>query len=387
MDTVFGRIGRDTRYVMVSLPLATASFVVLVTGLCLGLGTVPLGVCGALFATLLLARVFAGVERRNLAELGGAPVVPPRYAPPPPGAGWLRRLWHPVTQARYWLDVLHGIVIFPFSIAAFVVVVTWWAVAIFGLAYPVLGWFVSGIPGYQAVPAALHLGDGYGVHLAFNVALGLLAAATLPLVVRAAAATRGQLSRLLLAEPAWLNGERRDRADARTRARLADLTGSLADVRRQIDLAHLAAPATARRPGKPGTWEPPAAALTVLADLGLQQALVALAEAAPVPVRLEIGVLCRYSGPVEQAVYDLIAEALINIDRHSQASQVVVSLRDEHGVLVPLIADDGVGGARAAIGHSLTFVAARLRELGGELFVHSPSGGPTVVGAHVPIAG
>lgn len=65
----------------------------------------------------------------------------------------------------------------------------------------------------------------------------------------------------------------------------------------------------------------------------------------------------------------------------------MVSLRDEHGVLVPLIADDGIGGARAASGHSLAFLALRLRELGGELFLHSPTGGPTVVGAHVPIAG
>lgn len=50
-----------------------------------------------------------------------------------------------------------------------------------------------------------------------------------------------------------------------------------------------------------------------------------------------------------------------------------------------VIADDGVGGAGASTGSGLRGLADRLDALGGSLWVNSPRGAGTTVGARVSV--
>ncbi len=86
----------------------------------------------------------------------------------------------------------------------------------------------------------------------------------------------------------------------------------------------------------------------------------------------------------EQAVHlaNLTREALSNALRHAHASRIVVTLRDEPPLVTLEIADDGDGfdpSAPPRTGVGLTSMAARAREAGGELQVHSTVGGGTQV--------
>ena len=86
----------------------------------------------------------------------------------------------------------------------------------------------------------------------------------------------------------------------------------------------------------------------------------------------------------DQAVHlaNLTREALSNALRHADASRIVVTLRDEPPLVTLEIADDGDGFDPSAPPHTgvgLTSMAARAREAGGELQVHSTVGGGTQV--------
>ena len=53
--------------------------------------------------------------------------------------------------------------------------------------------------------------------------------------------------------------------------------------------------------------------------------------------------------------------------------------------MVVTISDDGVGGARSVLGGGLAGLRERVRVVGGELKVTSPTGGGTVVCATLPL--
>ena len=61
---------------------------------------------------------------------------------------------------------------------------------------------------------------------------------------------------------------------------------------------------------------------------------------------------------------------------------------DDAGVpsLVVWVSDNGRGGASLAAGHGLAGLSERLHGLRGELTVDSPLGGPTRIGARIPLA-
>src|SRR4051794_37259514 len=81
----------------------------------------------------------------------------------------------------------------------------------------------------------------------------------------------------------------------------------------------------------------------ILAD-GLQAAVRDLAERAPVPVDVEVGVGCL-PPPVEAAAHFVIAEALTNVAKHAKAGAARVSAHRTRRVLLVEITDDGAGGA------------------------------------------
>jgi signal transduction histidine kinase len=123
----------------------------------------------------------------------------------------------------------------------------------------------------------------------------------------------------------------------------------------------------------------------ILTDRGLGAALEALAGRSPVPVELDPPAE-RLPGPVEAAAYYVVSEALANVAKYAQASQVRISVAQRNGAAVVEVVDDGVGGADPASGSGLRGLADRVEALGGRLRVESPVAEGTRVEAEIPIA-
>ncbi|MEI7056965.1 sensor domain-containing protein [Nocardioides sp. CCNWLW239] len=117
----------------------------------------------------------------------------------------------------------------------------------------------------------------------------------------------------------------------------------------------------------------------VLVDHGLGAAVHELADAAGLPVSVDLRVDGRLPAPVEAAAYFVVAEALTNAVRHADARSARVDGRVTGGVLEVGVRDDGDGGATVRPGGGLAGLATRLAALDGHLEVTSPPGGPTEV--------
>jgi signal transduction histidine kinase len=124
----------------------------------------------------------------------------------------------------------------------------------------------------------------------------------------------------------------------------------------------------------------------VLSDRGLDAAISALADRCPVPVDVDVELDGRLPEVVETTAYFVVAEALANVAKHSGASEArVVVRRVPEDRLVVEVVDDGKGGADPEAGTGLAGLADRLAALDGRLFVESPAGGPTRVGAELAL--
>jgi signal transduction histidine kinase len=125
----------------------------------------------------------------------------------------------------------------------------------------------------------------------------------------------------------------------------------------------------------------------LLADQGLGAALRAQARKSLVPVAFEIGGIGRYSQQIESAVYFSCLEALQNVAKYAEASEVRITLTQNDGRLSLEITDDGVGFDPAATtyGTGLQGIADRLDALGGTFGVVSSVGVGTVLNGSVPV--
>jgi signal transduction histidine kinase len=79
---------------------------------------------------------------------------------------------------------------------------------------------------------------------------------------------------------------------------------------------------------------------------------------------------------VETAAYFVVSEAVANAVKHAGSAKVAVSLERSDDQLHLEVADDGSGGVRA--GGGMRGMADRVQALGGQLAVHSTSGGTRV---------
>jgi signal transduction histidine kinase len=96
----------------------------------------------------------------------------------------------------------------------------------------------------------------------------------------------------------------------------------------------------------------------------------------------------RYPEAVEAAVYFSCLEALQNVAKYAEASNVVVSLEQRDRTLSFTVSDDGCGfdpGAPAA-GTGLQGIADRMDVLDGELSIFSLPGKGTTVAGRIPLA-
>jgi signal transduction histidine kinase len=125
----------------------------------------------------------------------------------------------------------------------------------------------------------------------------------------------------------------------------------------------------------------------LLADQGLAAAIEAQGRRSPTPVTVRAAGLGRFPPDVEAAVYFCVLEALQNVAKYANASEVVVELRHRDDRLTFEVRDDGVGfdPATAPRGTGLQGMADRIEAVGGALDVRSARGRGTTVAASIPL--
>jgi signal transduction histidine kinase len=121
----------------------------------------------------------------------------------------------------------------------------------------------------------------------------------------------------------------------------------------------------------------------VLTDRGLDAALSGLAGRSPVPVTLDIDVRPRCGPTIEAIAYFVVSEALANVAKHAAASAAWIGARRSGDTLKIVIGDNGIGGADAT-GSGLRGLADRVAGVDGTLNIQSPTGGPTTLTVELP---
>jgi signal transduction histidine kinase len=116
---------------------------------------------------------------------------------------------------------------------------------------------------------------------------------------------------------------------------------------------------------------------------GLRGGVGSVVERLDLPVDVDV-IAERLPPEIEASAYFIVAEALTNVVKHSQAAraEVTASLRD--GMLDVQVRDDGIGGADPD-GHGLVGMKDRVAALGGRFEIRSPAGGGTHVVASLPL--
>ncbi|MDT5265286.1 MAG: hypothetical protein QOI90_1912 [Mycobacterium sp.] len=118
---------------------------------------------------------------------------------------------------------------------------------------------------------------------------------------------------------------------------------------------------------------------------GLGAALKTLARRSAVPVDLEVGVDLQLPECAEVAAYYVVSEALTNVAKHAQASEVNVRVEADEANLHLWIRDDGIGGADSGNGSGLTGLIDRVEAIGGTLEISSLPGNGTSLIVKIPL--
>jgi signal transduction histidine kinase len=429
------RVGRRTfvesLYLLTAPVTAAVGLLLVGGGLCAGAAGLLLpGGSPVVARAAALARWSADLERWRIARVR-SPLGP---APSAGGAEGADQRPRPSSQTAaasdpgLWLDAAHAVAVVPVVLVTSVVTGLWWFVGVATVTFPLRSQYTPG----SLRPNTLYVGSAQshidlslgltspGQRLAFAITLGLLLLSTLPLVTRACVAAQAGLGQALLSDVSALHrrigGAEQERDTARAQT-LAAVTAEAAALRRlerdihdgpQQRLVRLAMelgraqhhfdsrPQAVREALADAIVQAQDAldelralsrgiAPPVLADRGLREALCALAERSVVPVELDAGPLNRrLDAAVETAAYFVVAEALTNVAKHSQASRSVIGLCHGGRTVRVWVTDDGIGGAALAKGHGLQGLADRVHAVGGRLRVTSPDGGPTTITAELP---
>ena len=120
----------------------------------------------------------------------------------------------------------------------------------------------------------------------------------------------------------------------------------------------------------------------VLTRGGLAPAVDSLVARLGLSVHVEVP-HARLPPAIESSAYFIVAEALTNVLKHSQATKAAVTAEVAGDTLTLEVRDDGRGGADPK-GHGLLGIGDRAAALGGRLRIDSPRGGGTVLTAELP---
>ncbi len=123
----------------------------------------------------------------------------------------------------------------------------------------------------------------------------------------------------------------------------------------------------------------------LLSRSGLGPSLRALARRSPVAVDLDVAGVPRFPEPIETAVYYVVSEALANAAKHSQATEVCVTVASDAAAVRATVADDGAGGAKPGRGSGLIGLVDRVEALGGRFTLESPAGRGTTISIELPL--
>jgi signal transduction histidine kinase len=124
----------------------------------------------------------------------------------------------------------------------------------------------------------------------------------------------------------------------------------------------------------------------ILSKGGLGPALKTLARRCTVPVKLDLAVPRRLPEYVEVASYYVAAEALTNVAKHAQASEVQLVVKSEEEDIHLLIRDNGIGGVDVGKGSGLVGLIDRVEALGGQISLTSHLGDGTSLDVRIPLA-
>ncbi len=335
----------------------------LLLGLALAATVVGLPVLGEV---VMITRAAMGLERaRARALLGVAVDAPPSPSMP---VGWWSRIKAMLGDRTGWRAVGYTFVL-PFSGILGFTAAAIWAGGIAVLLYPVWRWLWP----VQAGSYGALTGVGYLVGIS---AAGLVLTIAGAWIVRAAARVDATLVRGRLGpSPADLSR----RMDALKASRAAAVNQAAQERRRierdlhdgvQARLVALAMDLGMARQRIESGEQPEAAAglitqaheeairaVTDLRDLargvhpavlthrGLDAALSALIARSPVPVEVDVSLPQRPPPVLETIAYFVIAEALTNIVKHSQANHATVAVHSAGNMVIVEVTDDGIGGA------------------------------------------
>jgi signal transduction histidine kinase len=122
----------------------------------------------------------------------------------------------------------------------------------------------------------------------------------------------------------------------------------------------------------------------LLAKLGLEGAIRSIAARSSVPVTIVAVPGARVDDTAEATAYYVIAEAITNAQRYSQATTISLSAVVSPHVLEIVVADDGVGGATEVMSSGLQGLRDRVEAIGGNFALESPPGRGTRVEAAIP---
>ncbi|WP_018684133.1 sensor histidine kinase [Actinokineospora enzanensis] len=359
-------------YFIGGFPLSLVSFIVTITLLSVGVGTVIIWVgVPTLIGGVCAARAFGNAHRAWTRKLLGADLPSVRVLDRGGEESVLRQWRGLLTDARTWRDIMFLFVQLPLSVFGF------------GLA-------VASIP---LVPLALWITPRYAwLHAQLTRSmLGPDRAADLSAKAERLQASRARGVDAAEAERRRIERDLHDGAQQRLVAvamGLGRAKGKLdADpdlARALIDEAHADAKLAVAELRDLARGIYPA----VLGDRGLDAALSSLAAKCPVPVEVTVTVDPRPPAAVESTAYFIVGESLTNIAKHANASAVTVKVwRHERATgdqVVVEITDDGDGGAALRPGGGLSGLADRAATIDGVMTVVSPIGGPTVIRADLP---
>jgi signal transduction histidine kinase len=400
--------GRNLAVLIGLFAVHLTAFIVCVTLVSAGAGLIVIFVgLFVLLAGLVVAGWSARMTRALLAY-AGTDLHAPVYPAPGRGAlGRLRRLADP----QSWRDLAHVLIAFVLSTASFSIAISWAVGGLGGLTY----WFWSqwlpddntGLPALLGYP-------GRFADITFNTLLGIVLVATTPIVLRGLVGLHTAVARALLVdERSALRAQVSQLTESRTAAGEAEvhtlrrLERDLHDgpQQRLVRLGMDISAAQRRFDDDPAraralldeAWQQSQDALAeirglsrgiappILTEQGLEAAVTALAARGSVPTAVDLEPV-RLTDAGQNAAYFVIAEALANLEKHSQATTAAVEVRNLGALVVINVTDDGVGGASLARGHGLAGLSDRLRGVDGTLTVSSPTGGPTQVTATLPQA-
>lgn len=124
---------------------------------------------------------------------------------------------------------------------------------------------------------------------------------------------------------------------------------------------------------------------SILRDAGLSSALRSQAGRLPITARVvsDPDPLPRLAREIESSAYFLLSEAVANVLKHAEASEVAIALAIEEDRLTLTVTDNGRGFRRDGDSDELppgglTHMDDRVRSLGGDLFVSTGEAGTTV---------